>query len=410
LIGWQDAESEIEAADKAFWVCPACAEAWTEDQRIEASAAVVLVHRGQKVLKNGRVIGDLPETKTLGFRWSAIDNPFMTTDALGAEEWRAKRAADSENAERKMRQFFWCLPWIPPVIELIPLTAEDVAQRTGGFRKGIVPADCLGIGVGVDTGRDKVHWLAIGARAGGSVHIIEYGEQPTDASKIGKDRGLFNALNLLRGYFSNGWQDKSGRVWRPSQVWIDSGYAEHQDIVYEFCRQAAVGMQPGQEIYRPTKGFGERQRNTNRYFAPKKKGGDVRYIGLQYDIRRQQTDRINLVQINSDFWKSEVHQRLAMSADEPGALTLYEAASPREHIELSEHLTAEVQKEEWIEGRGEVIVWRRIRRKNHWFDAGYASLAASHFIATEVERQRKQPTEGWIARQQKRGRISWRDS
>lgn len=406
LVGWEEAETEVEAAEKAYWCCPACGEAWTEEQRSAAAAHAVLVHRGQKVLKNGRVIGKPPATKTLGFRWSAIDNPFVTPAQLGAEEWRAQRSADRENAEKKMRQFVWCLPWIPPEIELTPLTAEDVAARVGGLRKGIVPPDCVGIGVGVDTGRDFLHWHATAARAGGSVHVLEYGMQPTDAAKVGKARGLANALHALRAYFTDGWQDKSGRTWRPSQVWIDSGYAEHQEIVYEFCRVAAEGLPPGQEVYRPSKGHGERQRNMTRYITPRARAGEVRYIGLQFDMRWQQPARLNLVLINSDFWKSELHQRLAMSAEEPGAMTLYEAASPREHLEYSEHITAEVQREEWIEGRGEVIVWRRIRRQNHWLDAGYASLAACHFVATEVERQRKQPTEGWMERQRAGRRTS----
>jgi len=405
LVGWEQAESELEAADKAFWCCPACGEKWTDQQRFEAAERAVLVHRGQKVLKNGRVIGKPPATKTLGFRWSAIDNPFVTAAQLGAEEWQAKRAVDRENAEKKQRQFVWCLPWIPPEVELTPLTAEDVAARTSGLRKGIVPADAVGVTVGIDTGKRELHWHATAMRSGGSAHVIEYGNQPTEADRVGADRGLLNALNALRAYFSAGWQDPSGRRWLPSQVWIDSGWYGHQEIVYEFCRQAAEGLPPGQEVYRPTKGYGERQRTMTRYIAPKARGGHVRYIGLQFHMQWQPAARLNLVHINSDFWKSEIHQRLAMSAEEPGALTLYEAASGREHLEYSEHITAEVQKEEWVEGRGEVVVWRRTRRQNHWLDAGYASLAAGHFVASELERQRQQPTESWMERQKKRRRA-----
>jgi hypothetical protein len=187
-------------------------------------------------------------------------------------------------------------------------------------------------------------------------------------------------------------------------VWIDSGWHEHQEAVYSFCLAASSGVQPGQEVYRPTKGFGERQRGTTRYIAPRARGGDVRYIGLQYDMRWQRAARILLVHVNSDHWKSDLHQRLAMSRDEPGAMTLYEAASDREHAEYADQITAEVQQQQWMEGRGEVIVWRRIRRANHYLDAGYLSLAAAHFIAAETERVRIQPQEGWLARQQPKSR------
>lgn len=402
LIGWQDAESELEAADKACFACPSCSQTWTDAERRDASSAGVLVHRGQKALSSGDVIGDPPATKTLGFRWSAVDNPFASTADLGAQEWRAARHHDREGAEKKMRQFVWCLPWIPPEVELTPLAAEDVQRRTGGLRKGIVPADCLGVAVGIDTGKRELHWHAVAMRAGGSVHVIEYGMQPTDADSVGVTRGLLDALHALQSYFGSGWQDEAGRRWLPSQVWIDSGWHEHQAAVYEFCRQAAKGVQAGQEVYRPTKGFGERQRGTTRYIAPKARIGDVRYLGLQYDMRRQKPAKLLLVHVNSDHWKSSLHQRLAMAADEPGAMTIYETASPREHAEYSEQITAEIQKEQWIDGRGEVIVWERVRRQNHYLDAGYLSLAAGHFICAEIDKNKSGRTRVPLADMAKR--------
>ena len=397
LVGWQDAESEVAAADQAAFSCPACSQRWTEDQRVQSGAAAVLVHRGQQILPGGQVVGDPPETRTLGFRWSAIDNPFSTAADLGAEEWRAARAVDRENAEKKQRQFIWCLPWIPPEVELTPLVPDEVARRTGGLRKGIVPTDCIGIAVGVDTGKQRLHWHAIAIRPDGSPHVIEYGEQATNASEVGTLRGLVDALAVLHAYFHEGWQDEQGKKWRPAQVWIDSGYHEHRAAVYQFCGIVSEGLDLGQEVYRPMKGFGERQRGTTRYMAPKAKTGDVRYIGREYDLRRQKADNILLVHVNSDYWKSELHQRLAMDAGEPGAMTLYASAHTREHVEYSEQITAEIQKEQWVPGRGEVIVWDRVRRNNHYLDAAYVSLAAADFIRAEMERMKQDTGEPTLA-------------
>jgi hypothetical protein len=212
--------------------------------------------------------------------------------------------------------------------------------------------------------------------------VIEYGKQPTDANRVGLLRGLVDALTRLRDYFT---------PWNPAQVWIDSGWHEHRAAIYEFCRLANAGGQLGQETYRPAKGYGERQRGTTRYFAPKTRGGEIKYIGLEYDFRYQRTEHTILVHVNSDFWKSNLHQRLSMDQGQPGALTLYEAASPQEHVEYSQHITAEIQKAQWVDGRGEVVIWDRIRRQNHYLDAGYLSLAAGHFVATELERQRTTP-------------------
>jgi hypothetical protein len=85
--------------------------------------------------------------------------------------------------------------------------------------------------------------------------------------------------------------------------------------------------------------------------------------------------------VSADAWKSEVHQRLAMPAEEPGALTLYETADAGEHTEFRDHLLAERQIETWIAGRGNVPTWEAIPgRPNHYLDALYDGLAAGDFL------------------------------
>lgn len=404
LVGWQDAESELQAADKAHWECSECQHPWTEDDRRSAAAAAVLVHRGQKVLPSGHVVGDLPPTKTLGFRWSAIDNPFAATADLGAEEWRARRSADPENAEKKQRQFVWCLPYEPPEVELTPLAAEDVQARAAGLKKGMVPDDCVGIAVGIDTGKRMLHWEAKAIRRMGGAAVIEYGAQPVEADRHGVAQALVDALRQLRGYFTDGWKSESGASWRPTQVWIDSGYHEHTDAVYQFCGEANQGLQVGAEIYRPSKGYGEGQFRMSRYIAPKATGAEVRYIGAQYHFSWIRRVRTILVHVNADHWKSDFHQRLAMPPEEPTAISLYQAASSAEHLAYSQQVTAERQIEKWVPGRGTVAVWERVERSNHYLDAGYLATAAGHFILAAMEKQKAEPKEGWFARQQqKRG-------
>ena len=230
------------------------------------------------------MVGDLPPTKTLGFRWSAIDNPFATTADLGAEEWQAQRVVDPENAEKKQRQFVWCLPYDPPEVDLTPLSAEQVQGRAAAFKKGVVPDDCVGVAIGIDTGKRMLHWEAKALRANGGAAVIEYGDHPVDSDRMGTTQGLVQALTELRAYFSAGWRSESGQVWEPSQVWIDSGYHEHTDAIYEFCRQANQGLKVGSEVYRPSKGYGEGQLRMSRYVAPKSKTSEIRYIGKEYHI------------------------------------------------------------------------------------------------------------------------------
>jgi len=116
-------------------------------------------------------------------------------------------------------------------------------------------------------------------------------------------------------------------------------------------------------------------------------------------MQYQKQDHLLLVHVNADYWKSQLHQRLAMPPDQPGVITLYDAPSPDEHLEYAQQITAEVQREEFVPGRGSIIVWRRERRENHYLDAGYVSLAAGDFVRTE---RGKTPEKPWFAKQKTR--------
>jgi hypothetical protein len=56
------------------------------------------------------------------------------------------------------------------------------------------------------------------------------------------------------------------------------------------------------------------------------------------------------------------------SQEAPGAMTLFHAL-PQDHLPLAKHLTAETKIEEFVQGKGMVVRWERLRRQNHWFDA-----------------------------------------
>jgi phage terminase large subunit GpA-like protein len=96
LKGWQDAVDEEDARQKSAWHCPECDHAWTETDRRKSWQRLVLVHRGQEVTPEGQVVGPVPRTRTLGFRWGAIDNPFTDAGTCGVEEWKALRESEGE--------------------------------------------------------------------------------------------------------------------------------------------------------------------------------------------------------------------------------------------------------------------------------------------------------------------------
>lgn len=402
LKGWQSAESEEEAAAKSAWHCPACDQRWTEEQRLAAAAKAILVHRGQTVSRRGKISGEAPQTQTLGFRWTAVDNPFQTAGDCGAEEWLASKSRDRENAERKMCQFVHALPWDPPDVDLTQLAAEQVESRSSGLKRGRVPEDAVGIAVGIDTGKRCLHWVAIAVRLAGPWPVIEYGEQTVEHERLGVQRGLLAAIQQLRTYFDRGWQSNQ-RTWTAAQVIIDSGYHEHQAAVYQFCQIAGQNLAEAQIIYRPGKGFGEGQQRMGRYLAPNKRTVDVVYVGDQYDLRRVRKNgkllpNVVVAHINVDAWKSIVHEGLVLPPEEPAAITLWETADAWEHAQFAQHMVAEKQVEKFMPGRGRVIVWERIDRQNHYLDAACYAAVGADYVPTAVAAaaaQQQRPKHWW---------------
>jgi hypothetical protein len=340
----------------------------------------VLVHRGQTVDRDGVVHGELPETDTLGFRWNAFNNLFWTAGDVGAKEWQARFVTRTEDAEKELRQFYWAIPYDPPEVTMTPLQPEDILRRATGTKRGIIPDGTTAIAVGIDTGKWRLHWVAVALRANGGGTVLEYDSQVVESDRLGLRAGLVDALGKLRTYFDSGWPDMGGQLYVPQQVWIDCGYYEHTDAVYEFCRDANPGLNIGNARYRPAKGYGADQQFATRYATPREVNHEVRWIGEEFHLSMLARAQQFLVHVNADHWKSKLHQALAMPADQAKAVMLYEAADSMEHLEYSEHLTAEEQREV-IDARGRpAVVGVRVRRKNHLLDASYTALAASHFV------------------------------
>ena len=382
LVGWKDAADEFEAADLARWLCPACEQTFREDERQQMHKQTLLVHRGQEVSPDGEIVGAEPRTETFGLRWSAFDNPFVSTSRLGKDEWLTKRASNQESAERAARQFIWAIPYESADIDLTPVDPEVIRKRLSGTKQGIVPSNALAVTIGVDTGKYRLHWVALAILPDNRAAVIDYGEQKTDAKTVGTVAGMRNGFALLRLHFGSGWQYEDGRKCQPQQVWSDSGYHEHKLPVYEFCKETneELSREFGDEIYRPTKGFAEGHKQMTRYYKPRELTSSVQYLGEEFDMRLQLDDQIYLVHVNADYWKAKVQEGLSMDAQAPGSISLYWTPDQYQHQEYSQQIAAEKQVEEWHQDRGFLKVFKVLQRENHYLDATYLALAAGQFV------------------------------
>jgi phage terminase large subunit GpA-like protein len=402
LQGWQEAADEIEAQALAHWACPECGQRWTDADRVAMNLACRLVHKGQSIDPDGVISGDLPRTKTLGFRWDAFNNLFWTTGTIGAREWRASHdLRDLENAERELRQFWWALPALPPGSDVLPLTEGGLLDRVAKNRpRGVAPAWTDLITVGVDLGKFLAHWTAIAWKLDGTSHVLDYGrfEVPTD--HMGVENAIYNALSEFADTIRAGWQIA---VTPARQVVIDARY--NGKTVYAFIDKMSKSGQKG--VFRASLGYGASEEKFKTYRPAKHVSANVRFVGDGYHIAWLEDVRQQVAEVNGDQWKSFLHGRLTTPLDMPGAMTIF-AAMPSEHLAFFKHLTAEKETHEFVVDKGFVTRWVRKHRKNHWLDSTYMNGPAAHWCGVRVVGPTGPPhaaiptVAGWFANRQKR--------
>ncbi len=364
--GWQDAATIIEAAEKAVLCCPACGVQWSEPDRAVANTACKLVHKGQDILPDGTVTGLLPRTDTLGFRFSCVNNLIVPMERVAKKEWSASRHTDPSLAERELRQFFWAIPVVPQDITEAHAVAVANAGRTIDVPRGRVPIDAAKITVGIDIGKWLCHWVAMAWKTDGTPHVLDYGVLDVPSGDMAEELAILSALRSFRDDIClAGWPsvDAAAGTIRPSLVLVDSGYQDA--VIVRFCVESGAA-------FLPTKGFDHRQVGSKRGLM----------LDPGYEAVRQPLG-YTLLEINADIWKSYVHARLQTPIGQAGGLTLFKA-SPNEHLSYTHHLAAEKQEEDFVPGRGVVVRWVAVSRKNHYLDATAMACVAGHGVGVRL--------------------------
>lgn len=383
FTGWEDAEDELEAEEKGRFHCPACGVAFDDDTRAAMNLDCRLIHGAQTIAKDGTISGEMPRTRTLGFRWSAFNDLLKSNAKLAGDSWRAARAEDEENARKAMVQFIWVRPYEPEANEGDSLEIAALVRRTAKPGKGIVPEWATHLVMGIDVGKYWLHYAvkAYGDQARG--HLVAYNLHPVHGNFVGTEQGIRMALTeLWNEVCSVAWESEGSSGPRTIQsILVDSGWPESRQAVYDFC--ATTGG-----IAMPCKGFGATQDlGSGRYTEPVKINDKVRFVGDRYHVGFDPKDRQWLVSIDVDHWKTWERGRLITDQIDgawgPGAMTFYDAP-PSEHASLARHLTAEEPFMEFEPGRGLVRVWKAIRRQNHFLDSCVYASVAGHIAGVRL--------------------------
>jgi len=268
-----------------------------------------------------------------------------------------------------------------------------VASRLSGLEQGIVPPGYGLLTAGIDIGKTALHWVVTAWSKAGSGTVIDYGVGdvwPKDRDNDqAVERAIVQALYGLRdGLLSAQYHHPDGEIVPLQCGLVDSG--NWDTPAYEFCRAT------GQKVFRPSKGFGETSDTGRRSFfrSPDKQSAD-KWVGDHCFLANQEAKGVWLVGLDTDYWKAWLHERfLTPEASEHGRIMLF-GNDKRRHFAFAHHICAEIECEEFVEGKGLKRYWKKINRNNHWLDATYMSCAAASLhgmrliqTATEMEPRR----------------------
>lgn len=391
LVGWQQAESMLQALESARFVCPCCGKEIDDEQRRKSMQDVRVVHYGQSIRADGVVEGPLPPTLRLWFRWSSWHNLLLDAGDTAVKEWEAAQipegTEDRENAERDLCQKSWAIPYKPTQVEAEPLKPKVLARRRSSWEKNILPPDTTHFTIGVDLGKWQSWWFAIAARESGEVVVPAYEKFSVCTSREDEvDSHLKAALFELFDRFLQGFH-QADHIERmlPESVWIDRGWKK--DVVCEVVN-AHGGIR--ENMFRASKGFGQTKRRRDKestvgtqYRSPEKRTKLQIFRGNRWHGDLDTVDRIIKFNFDADYYKLRVQEWLRTQSGNKGALTFFRSSDSGEHTQVTQHLAAEQLLEVPEPGKGLVKKWVK-KGQNHYLDAAAEAVAALDYCGFKL--------------------------
>jgi hypothetical protein len=269
-----------------------------------------------------------------------------------------------------------------PIVEEIGeemLTAEQIAAKLNGYRPGEIPIGCNHLTMFIDVQQKVLFWMLCAWEDNFTGYIVDYGAWPEQRrayftlrdvhSTLGRatpgaglEGQIFGGLEKLTAEkLSRAYRREDGAEMRIDRCLVDANWGQSTDVVYQFCRQSSFAG-----ILLPSHGkyVGASSVPFSEY---KRKRGDR--VGLHWRIpntigRRQ----VRHALIDTNYWKTFVHARLAVAMGDPGCLSLF-GRDGKAHRLLADHLTAEYRVKTVARDRT-VDEWklRVTRPDNHWLD------------------------------------------
>jgi hypothetical protein len=268
----------------------------------------------------------------------------------------------------------------------IQLKVDQLAGRINHIPKRTVPLECVRVTAFIDVQGDLLYYMVCAWADDFSGAVIDYGTYPeqrvqhftlqsarnrlsVEAPRAGEEGRIRHGLDrLVPMLLAQKWARVDGTEFGVERILVDQGYK--QDTVQKFVRECPV-----KGILIPSKGrsIAAHNKPMSEYH---KEPGERR--GLNWRIKPAQRKTCGrFVEIDTNFWKTFVSDRLLTPVGETGSIVLF-GDKPSVHHMLAEHLTSEYGEPTFGQGR-QVHVWmeRPDKKENHWWDCLVGNAVAA---------------------------------
>lgn len=345
-----------EANAEACMLCTSCGILIDQSHKSDMMKGGRYAAPGQSISTDGVVSGDAPNSSCASFWVSGLMSPWKTWGQRAEQYLLAVRSGDPERIQGAINTGFGELYSVAgETASLDGIRALRLPYKLGSVLDGL-----LHITMGVDVQKDRLVYSVRGWGPDLESWHLEHGEIVgfTDETEVWDTLGL--------------WRDKHYGSMAIGRCFVDSGY--RTQYIYAFCRKH-------QEWALPTKG-----RDTIEA-SPLTRG--------KLDVGPRTGTRLagglGIWHINTDYFKSWLHQRFERDPALPGGWHLAEDTTE----EFCQAMASEARVIA-ISGR---VKWVKVHSNNHLFDCEVNNIAAAYSlnlqaITTETQVAVKQAASG----------------
>jgi len=348
-LRWPDGATQAEARRTAHLECPACRAKIHEPHKKSMLARGVYVAPGQSVALDGTVTGSPPDVTALSFWVSGLCSPFVDFGERAASYVAAKAEDDQEKLQSAINTGFGEL-FAPGGGDLPEW--QEVAGLKRPYKRLQLPPGVRMLTLAADVQRKRIIYTIRGWGAGASSWLVDFGELfgPTTEDDVWTSLAEIlhrpiDGMVVRRAFIDSGF-----RPGKPENVPVNK--------VYEFCRRFP-------RLVYPTKG----RATQDKPLVVSKHEVTARGQAKKYGL--------DLVFLDTDHFKSWVHERVRWPAEQRGSWLLPEDTTD----DYCKQIVAEAR----VRKPNGAPMWVARSRENHFLDceamqAGIAHMLNAHLI------------------------------